>query len=543
LDIGARSFALLRNIGRRGRIIIGAAAIATLLERIGIVGATFAVVMDRPLYAVTLGAGLAGVFFVRTVARSLLRVETLSSVIRAVSSALLADDVGLGASNVDETEMGLLDGIYAAEVLIGDHVPELLGDIPACVCMVVAACAFFPGRLVIEAGSALALGALALVMSHRSNVRSSDRAWGAFEPVLEDLSTTLRGALELVANGNTESFLSAFRVKSQRWRSVSSRAALVSFMAGRAPALAVAFGAAVVLVMDERLREPLLHGVLGRAALLASMTPAFAGLVRAWLEMSKSRARTRLLTGLLERGGRVLPHGEACPRLPTVVALDNVSFQYDAGLQPVLSELQAAFHPGEIVGVTGPNGSGKSTILALLLGLHKPTAGVITVGAIDLTRIDLPQWRSQIGYLPQRPFLPDRATVRAAMQLVAPTACDRVLSRALQDVRLWPILCSHSPRGPLETKVGTLSAGERQRLALARVLARETPLLLLDEPDANLDVEGIELLTDLLRELAARCTVVMAVHNPHLAAAADRVLRLDRDATPVARSTLSEKSA
>jgi ABC-type multidrug transport system fused ATPase/permease subunit len=514
-----------------------------MLERLAVVAATFAIVGDRTLSAVGLGAGLAAVFFVRTVIRSYLKVEARSSVIGAVSAALLTDAMELGASNVDETEMGLIDGIFTAEVLIGDHVPELLGDIPACACMVGIACWVFPGRLVAEAGLALILGALALLASHRMSIRSADRAWGAFEPVLEDLSTAVRGGLELVASGNTEAFLSAFRAKSRRWRSVSSRASLVSFMAGRAPAVAMAFAAGVVLVLDERLRDPLLRGVLGRAVLLASMTPAFAGLVRAWLEIGKSRARTRLVMALLERGVRAVSHGRARPGVG-VVALERVSFQYDTGQEPVISELMADFRPGEIVALTGPNGCGKSTLLALLLGLCKPAAGAVTVAGVNLERIELCLWRRQVGYLPQRPFLPDRATARVAMQLVAPDAGDAVLSSALQEVHLWPVLCSRSPGRPLETKVGSLSAGERQRLALARVLARETSVLLLDEPDANLDAEGVALLTDLLLELAPRRTIVMAAHNPRLIAAADRILPLDR-APPASggRSVAVEKSA
>jgi ATP-binding cassette, subfamily C, bacterial CydD len=524
----ASSFALLRNIGRRGRLVVGVAAIATLLERLAIVAATFAVVEDRTISAVTLGGVLAAMFFLRTVARSYLRVEVRSCVIGGVASALLIEDMELGASNVDETEMGLIDGLYAAEFLIGEHLPELLGDLPACACMAGVAFALFPGRLVAEVGSALVLGALALLASHRMSLRSAERTWEAFEPILEDLSTALRGAVELVASGNTEAFLSSFQKRSQHWRSVSSRASFVSFLAGRAPAVAVAFAAAVVLVLDEGLRNPLLRGVLGRAVLLAAMTPPFAGLVRAWLEIGKARARTRPVVALLERGARSVSHGEARPSLPAVVALDRVSFGYDAKQEPFISNLVVAFRPGEIIALTGPNGSGKSTLLALLLGLCKPTAGVMTVADIDLEDIDLQFWRRRIGYLPQRPFLPERATVRTAMQLVAPVVADSDLTTALEQVRLWPVLYSRSPGGPLETKVGSLSAGEKQRLALARVLVRKTTLLLLDEPDANLDVEGIALLTDLLRELAPPCTIVIAAHNPRLIAMADRVLSLDR---------------
>ena len=133
---------------------------------------------------------------------------------------------------------------------------------------------------------------------------------------------------------------------------------------------------------------------------------------------------------------------------------------------------------------------------------------------------------SRIGYLPQRPFLPERATVRAAMRLLAPDAERDVLERSLVQVNLWPVLLARSPASPLDTKVGSLSAGEKQRLALARVLARRSPLLLLDEPDANLDQEGLDLLVAILRELAPGHMIAVAAHSPRLIAASDRVLVL-----------------
>jgi ABC-type transport system involved in cytochrome bd biosynthesis fused ATPase/permease subunit len=112
------------------------------------------------------------------------------------------------------------------------------------------------------------------------------------------------------------------------------------------------------------------------------------------------------------------------------------------------------------------------------------------------------------------------------MRLLAPDAEGDVLERALVQVRLWPVLSTRSPGSPLDARIGSLSAGEKQRLALARVLARRSPLLLLDEPDANLDAQGLELLVTLLRELAPGRMIAVAAHTPRLIAVADRVLAL-----------------
>jgi ABC-type multidrug transport system fused ATPase/permease subunit len=517
---------LLRVLGRRGRVAIGIAALASLLERLAIVAATFEVVGDRTLAAVALAGTLAALFSVRSVARAFLRVEIQARVIDALSSALLADDADLGAGNLDDAELELFDGLHASETLIGEHVPELLADLPACACMLVIACAALPARLAAEGAAAMLLGAGALLVARGVSARNADLVWAAFAPLLEDLSTAVRGRVELVASGARERFLSALRDKTRTWRSLSDRTSFLSFLAGRAPAVAVAFAVGLALILDEGLRGTLAHGVLGRAALLASMTPAFAGLARASLEIGKSGARVRPVTKRIERHAGAPSQGDEPPPLPAIVTLDDVSFAYAASDRAVINELVATWRPGEILALTGPNGSGKSTLLALLLGLAKPHRGAISVGGKDIRQIDARLWRQRIGYLPQRPFLPDRGTVGAAMRLLAPDAESDALERALVQVKLWPVLLARSSGSPLDTRVGSLSAGEKQRLALARVLARRSPLLLLDEPDANLDAEGLDLLVAILRELAPEHMIAVAAHSPRLIAASDRVLVL-----------------
>jgi ABC-type multidrug transport system fused ATPase/permease subunit len=518
---------LLRVLGGRVRVTVGAAALACLLEKVALVAVTFEVVGDRPGLAALLGALLAALLFARSAARSFLRVEVQSRLLGAVTAALLDEGAEIVSPNADETELALFHGVSASEALIGENLPELLGDIPACACMLAIACVALPARLVVEGGASMLLGAGAILVARRVTARTAERVWEAYEPLLEDLSTAVRGRVEVVASGTGERFLSALGEKIQRWRAVSTRASLLSFFAGRAPALAAAFAAGLFLVLDESVRGIFAHGILGRAALLASMTPAFAGVARAWMEVGKSMARVRPIAALVERGAHPPSRGDAPPPLPALVALDHVAFSYGAPQDAVLKDLSFAWRPGEVLALTGANGSGKSTLLSLLLGLAKPTRGAISVGGKDLHSLDAPLWRRSIAYLSQRPFLSDRATVGGAMCLLAPDADGETVERSLRQVKLWPVLVHRSPQSPLDAKVGSLSAGEKQRLALARVLARRAPLILLDEPDANLDAEGLELLIVLLRELAPGRMIAVAAHSPRLIASADRVLALD----------------
>jgi ABC-type multidrug transport system fused ATPase/permease subunit len=518
---------LLRVLGGRVRVAVGAAALASLLEKVALVALTCEVVGDRPALAALFGALLAALVFLRSAARSFIRVEVQSRLLGAVTAALLDEDAEIVGPNVDETELALFNGVSASEALIGEHVPELLGNIPACACMLAIACAAVPARLVLEGGAAMLFGAGAILVARRVTATTAERVWEAYEPLLEDLSTAVRGRVEVMASGTGERFLLALGDKIQRWRALSTRASLLSFVAGRAPALAAAFAAGFFLLLDEGLRGIFAHGILGRAALLASMTPAFAGVARAWIEVGKSGARVRPIAALVDRGAHPPSRGDVPPPLPAFVTLDHVAFSYGARQDAVLKDLSFTWRPGEVLAFTGANGSGKSTLLSLLLGLAKPTRGAISVGGKDLHSLDAPLWRRSIGYLSQRPFLSDRATVGGAMCLLAPDADGETLERSLRQVKLWPVLVHRSPQSPLDAKVGSLSAGEKQRLALARVLARRAPVILLDEPDANLDAEGLELLAVLLRELAPGRMIAVAAHSPRLIASADRVLALD----------------
>jgi ATP-binding cassette subfamily C protein CydCD len=518
----------LRVLGRPARIGIGLAALASFLERLAIVAATFELLEDRTLLAMEITGCLAVIFVARSAARSFLRVHIQTNVIGAVSAGLVAEDGGLRESQSEDTELQLFDGLYASETLLGEHLPQLLGDIPACVCMLIVASQALPGRLVLEGSLTMILGALAVLAARRATTRSSDLAWEALGPVLDDLSIAVRGRLEIVASGTSDAFLSLVNQKTLHWRRVASRAAITSFLAGRAPTVAVALAVALVLVLDAGLRGTVSHGVLGRAALLASMTPAFAGLARAWLEIGKGRARLRPIAGLIADSKTERRGGDGPPSPRAEVAFERVSFAYGSLHRRVIDELVETWRAGEIIALTGPNGSGKSTLLSLLLGLREPTTGAISVGGKDLREIDRQLWRRRVGYLPQRPFLYDRATIGDAMRLIAPDADVATLESSLRQVRLWGVLVARSPDAPLETKVGTLSAGEKQRLAIARVLSRRAELLVLDEPDANLDVAGLELLKSLLRDLAGERMIVMAVHSPSLVESADRVVDLGR---------------
>jgi ABC-type multidrug transport system fused ATPase/permease subunit len=213
-----------------------------------------------------------------------------------------------------------------------------------------------------------------------------------------------------------------------------------------------------------------------------------------------------------------------------------VSFAYPSRPGLVLDCVDLELPPEHTVALVGPSGSGKSTVAALLLGFADPSAGRLTVGGVDLTACDLRAWRAQIAWVPQRPTL-FRGTVADNVRLGDGSASSARVRAALEQAGAWAFV-RDLPEG-LATAVGDggrpLSAGERQRLALARAFLRDAPLAILDEPTANLDPESAELVADAVELLSVDRTVLLIAHAPELVALADHVVELrdGRIATPV----------
>jgi ATP-binding cassette, subfamily C, bacterial CydD len=209
------------------------------------------------------------------------------------------------------------------------------------------------------------------------------------------------------------------------------------------------------------------------------------------------------------------------------VRLEGVSFAYPTRPALVLDQVDLELRPGETVALVGPSGGGKSTIASLLLRLAEPAKGRVTVGAIDLAECAVTSWRAQIAWVPQQPTL-FRGSVADNIRLGVPATTDRAVRAAAAGAGADAFV-SALPDG-YDTMVGEggrpLSAGELQRIALARAFLRDAALVILDEPTANLDPASAELVSDAIERLRVGRTVLLIVHRPELAARGDRVVRL-----------------
>ena len=198
---------------------------------------------------------------------------------------------------------------------------------------------------------------------------------------------------------------------------------------------------------------------------------------------------------------------------------------------PALRDINLHLPQGEILAITGPSGTGKTTLLSTLLGFTTPTTGTIRINDNNLTDLTPTSWHSRIAWVPQHPHL-FAGTIADNVRLASPNATPSELNQALKNAHAWDFVES-LPLGiktPLGENGEGLSAGQRQRLALARAFLADRPLVLLDEPTANLDGASEAAIVDAIRTLAHGRTVILTAHRPALLALATRHLALT--ATP-----------
>ncbi len=529
LRAATRDYRILvtRDLVRRGAVV-GALTLAQRVLAPVVAWTLFG--RDFPAkLAVT--AALTGVFAAHTLVQRSFVALAEAALFDRVGTAILHGDVLRATLLPDEDARAeLLQAIYQTAQTLGQTVPNVMADALACVALAVMIVAVEPRRLVVVAAMLTFAAAGTLLFSRRSVERAVTRAWAVQTRVYEAFVNVIDGRLEIVASGLRPAVLRDLRAKTSAWGTAGVHVATAAALSGRLPMLVIAVLVAVALVVSPAARHSA-GGTLAEATLFASVTPAFAGVAQGMHALARAERWARVVARVLgARGCTAPPSGltRHAPTLPASVTFEGVSFGYDGapGSRDALQDVCFSWSGHGALALAGSNGSGKSTCLRLLLALARHRTGTVRIGGVPLDEVDADAWRSRLAFLPQRPYLPPRANVRDAIQWLAPEADDARILCALDRVGLAPSL-RRVASNPLDVRADSLSVGERQRVALARLLCRDAELVVLDEPDANLDRAGIALVAGVLRELARTRMVVFAAHTPELLDIAERVVTLD----------------
>jgi len=409
--------------------------------------------------------------------------------------------------------------------------PPLVALIVASGCTVAVAVVLPAAALVLAAGLVFA-GTVVPAMAYQLARHVGERQAKARGALTSDLVELLGGAPELVAYGREEDALARIRARDRELIRLARRDAFVAGLADAGSILVAGLTTVGVLAVAVSAHDA---GTLDRVliatlALLAfSSFDAMAPLPGAARELSGTLASGTRVLELVDREPAVRDPDIPAPRPtgPPSVTVEGVTARYGVDGPNVLDDFHLSLPSGRRVALVGPSGAGKTTVTNLLLRFLDPTSGRVTIDGRDLRELRQEDVRGTFALAGQDAYVFD-STIRENLRLADPDASDDELLTALGRARLREWVES-LPEG-LDTPVGEdgmrLSGGQRQRLVVARALVADSPVLILDEPTAQLDPDTAEaLVADVLAAAEGR-SVILVTHRPEGLELVDDVVSL-----------------
>jgi ATP-binding cassette subfamily C protein CydCD len=454
-----------------------------------------------------------------------------TDVIRQVRSKLVTHALRLGPRHGGLPPTGELAtlatrGLDGLEGYFSRYLPTLL--VAAVVPAVVACRILFADLLSgVIVGLTVPLIPIFMILVGLHTERSTRRQWRALAVLGHHFLDLVAGLDVLVAFGRAPHQSSRLRMLAREYRRATLQTLRVAFLSALVLELLATLSVALIAVaVGLRLVEGRLDLMTGLVVLI--LAPEVYLPLRAvgarFHDSAEGLAAASEVFAVLETqapggAGRVPAPNPA----RVSIRLEGVAVDGRAGriLGAEPGGMNLLLEPRTVLGVRGPSGSGKSTLVDLLLGLRTPDEGRVLVGGIDLADVDRDAWLRRIAWVPQHPTLV-RGTVADNVRLGQPFATtERVTAAA--DAAALDI--------PLDTPVGEdgngLSTGQQRRVALARAVLADRPLLLLDEPTEGVDADTEASIIETLDRITAGRTVVLVSHRPELLAECDRLLTIE----------------
>jgi thiol reductant ABC exporter CydD subunit len=448
-----------------------------------------------------------------------------------VETRLRREPAALDGVQSAEVATASVSGVDALETTFARYIPQavLAVVVPVAVLVLVAAIDLLAAGIMLLT---LPLVPVFMWLVGRYTEHRARERWQALALLSNHFLDVVRGLPTLRAFNRSHAQAERIAEVSEEYRRTTMGTLRIAFLSGSILELAATLGIALVaVVVGVRLAdgsigfEPALT-VLVLAPELYLPLRNLAAQFHASADGSAVAERLLDLSDAPEAsaGGTLTPPD---PALVPIV-FDGVSFAYPGRDVEVLRGVSFELRPGELTAIVGQSGGGKTTLITLLLRLIEPTAGRILVGESDLGTTDSAAWRLRTALVPQHPTL-FRGTVADNVRLGDPSATEARV-RAATELAGAHEFVSRLPDA-YETMVGDggrqLSAGQRRRLALARAFLRDAPLVLLDEPTADLDPASAAVVAEAIERLRVGRTVLLVAHRPELAARADRIVQID----------------
>jgi ATP-binding cassette subfamily B protein len=365
----------------------------------------------------------------------------------------------------------------------------------------------------------------------RASERGYDKVRDGIALVLADLAESLQGVRIVTAHNRQRYNIETHRDVVGEYRDANNYTGRIASIYGPASQMLSVFGQVLILGIGGLmyLHKPQEINLGQLTAFFLYVNRFFAPiqlLTQQYNTFQQGRASVLKLRTLLETEPSVMEATDAVelPPIRGEIRFDHVSFGYDPAV-PVLHDVDLTISPGETVAFVGATGAGKSTMAKLVTRFYDPTEGRVLIDGYDLKRVTLESLRSQLGVVPQEPFL-FAGTIRDNIAFARPGAHDDEVWNAVHQVGLGELV-HRLPYGldtPVHERGQSLSSGERQLIALGRAFMAEPRVLVLDEATSNLDLKSETMVEAALDVLLQGRTAVLIAHRLSTAMRADRIV-------------------